>query len=95
MRAGCRQYYASEPSGRIGCRLEMWLGCLSPEPGTLAIIYTLHMSPSRRLAKSTRPVPLEAPTSGELWPKLFSEASGYQTVLIGLQQRTRPIPMPD
>jgi hypothetical protein len=65
--------------------MEMWLGCLRPEPGTLAVIHTQHMSPSRRLAKSTRPVPLEGLTSGKLWPRLFSEASGYQTVAIGLQ----------
>ena len=72
--------------------MEMWLGRLRPEPGTLAVIHTQHMSPSRRLAKSTRPVPLEALTGGKLWPKLFSEASGYQTVAIGLQHADAPHP---
>jgi hypothetical protein len=72
--------------------MEMWLGCLRAEPGTLAIIHTQHMSPSKRLAKSTRPVPLEALPSGELWPKLFAEASGYQTVAIGLQHADAPHP---
>ena len=50
------------------------------------------MSPSKRLAKSTRSVPLEALTTDKLWPKLFAEASGYQTVLIGLHQADMPHP---
>jgi hypothetical protein len=72
--------------------MDMWLESLRPAPGTMAVIHTQHMSPSRRLAKSTRPVPLEALTTGKLWSKLFAESSGYQTVLIGLQHADAPHP---
>ena len=48
--------------------------------------------PQQRLAKSTRSVPLEALATDKLWPKLFAEASGYQTVLIGLHQADMPHP---
>jgi hypothetical protein len=72
--------------------IETWLGHLRPEPGTMALIHTQHMSPSKRLAKSTRPVPLETLTNDKLWPKLFAEESGYQTVVIGLHRADMPYP---
>ena len=50
------------------------------------------MSPNKKLAKATRPVPLEALTTDKLWPKLFSEASGYQPVLIELHRADMPHP---
>jgi len=72
--------------------IEAWPGHLDPEPGTIAVIHTQHMSPSKKLAKSTRSVPLEALKSDKLWPKLFAEASRYQTVLIGLHHEDAPHP---
>jgi hypothetical protein len=66
--------------------IEAWLRRLRPEPGTTAVVHTQRMSPSKKLAKATRPVPLEALTTDKLWPKLFAEASGYQSVLIGLHR---------
>ena len=72
--------------------IETWLARLRPDPGGTAVIRTQHMSPSKRLAKSTRSVPLEALATDKLWPKLFAEASGYQTVLIGLHQADMPHP---
>ena len=72
--------------------VEAWLGHLDPETGTMAVIHTQRMSPSKKLAKSTRSVPLEALKSDKLWPKLFAEASRYQTVLIGLHHGEAPHP---
>jgi hypothetical protein len=72
--------------------IEAWLRRLRPEPGTTAVVHTQRMSPSKKLAKATRPVPLEALTADKLWAKLFAEASGYQSVLIGLHRADTPHP---
>src|SRR5580704_11262502 len=72
--------------------IEAWLRRLRPEPGTTAVVHTQRRSPSKKLAKATRPVPLETLTTDKLWPKLFAEASGYQSVLIGLHRADTPHP---
>jgi hypothetical protein len=66
---------------------ERWLARLSPAAVTMAVVHTQkHMSPSFKISKTTRTLPLAELTSDKLWPRLFDEATNYQTITIGLMR---------
>lgn len=81
------------PRERARALAEGWLARLAPEAGTLAVVHTRkHMSASFNITKTTRTLPQAELTHDKLWPRLFDEATDYQTVTIGLARPDSPHP---
>jgi hypothetical protein len=81
------------PRERARALAEGWLARLSPEAGTTAVVQThKHMSASFNVSKTNRTLPLAELTGDRLWPRLFDEATDYQSVIIGLLRPDTPHP---